>query len=588
MADDIKIVDHILKNEGEGQYSVYFKELTEQDQQDIGQWLKNNFKYNDLKEAPALPNDDKAYNTHTENEEVVRDNIKPFHTSAFTGSYDDLIDAPTIPNVDGNRPIAFNEIAFTGRINASNLNITISNIIDLTRYESNIAGETGKLQTLGGENAVVKGIQDQLRTDIDSIILKFIQTKQPTFIISNSGIYFVLNVEKILKPNSDNVQSIKIDTIFIDSSSYNYISNITDAQINNNLNNLTLSQRHVCFISDWDNQLMYCKVDDLSSNGVDSSNLIINADQINGLENILDDVAFSGDYDDLNNIVKYPENVRLNITTQYHFYTTPKATLSELDNIVNPHNGDIYYVTSEDMAYIYNIENEIWEEYEQRLCFKGTVSTEEDLENIENNNIGDIYQLNNNSSYKRYNGERFVNFNLQWSITQVTLPEYYGKYAFSENIDYNDIVNASEIELKISDFIINTMSTQINKIMSFGKENSFFENINILENSNGAILKNEIILLANNYNILQKIKISSVYGGNYFVTNLKQFFDSNNNLQYIKIDYESEMKDNFELYTSGSYYSEEAAQQLDSLTISQTKGYMIFDCVHNVAFCKVL
>jgi len=110
MANPYVVVDHILKDENQGiagTYNISFTELDSGDRDAIGQWVKDTLSYNEINDAPKLPEDtDNESNSY----ETINDErkIKSLKEVAFTGSYDSLVDAPEIPNVNGERPTQFN------------------------------------------------------------------------------------------------------------------------------------------------------------------------------------------------------------------------------------------------------------------------------------------------------------------------------------------------------------------------------------------------------------------------------------------------------------------------------------------------
>lgn len=335
MADNTTIVDHILKEEGQGRYSVYFKDLTNEDKESIQDWLKDNIEYNDIQKAPVLPDNNKAYNTHTENEEVIRDEIKPFNITAFTGDYNDLANAPTIPMVNGTRPTIFNEIAFTGNINSSNLKV--SNVLDFTQYSAdltNIAGLTqlentennDKFKSIGGSDVYIKGLNQFVKnTDkfidiLSSYLTTFIEDKKPTFFRSNSGIFFITDVDVVWTGPVTNYYQVHL--INIVNSNYalaREISGATEAEI---LENIELTAKNVMLIFDLDNNLIYCKTQEINNQSEEEvepyeeidpiftaspAANITNQDITNWNnksefdETALAAIALSGDYNDLSN-----------------------------------------------------------------------------------------------------------------------------------------------------------------------------------------------------------------------------------------------------------------------------------------------
>lgn len=279
MADNVQIVDHILKEEGPGQYSVYFKELTNTDKTSIQDWLKDNIHYEDVQGAPELPVDNKAYDGN---------NIKPFDKIAFTADYDDLTNAPTIPEVGGERPTAFNPIAFTGVVNLDN--VAVSSVINLNEYsinssnteylvgmtENDIANNNTQLQNIGSTDAFVKGLNAFQKNGTGVLLFNTLQskiisggfliTKTPTYLVSNSGIYFLTNVKNI-SWNGPTLQYFELHLVAITESNYStirtYENNISDETATEVLENIELTGKNVILIFDFNNNILYCKTKEI-------------------------------------------------------------------------------------------------------------------------------------------------------------------------------------------------------------------------------------------------------------------------------------------------------------------------------------
>ena len=280
MADNTQIVDHILKQEGQGTYSVYFKDLTDTDKQSIQAWLKDNIQYNDVQGAPELPSDNKVYDENS--------NIKPFDKLAFTADYDDLNNAPTIPDIGGERPTAFNPIAFTGVVNLDN--VAVSNVINLNEYSINsndaehIAGMTAndisnnntKLQNIGSSDNFVKGLNAFQRNGNGILLFNTLQskiisggfliTKTPTYLVSNSGIYFLTDVKNTTW-DGPTLQYFELHLVAITDSNYTtirtYEANITDETAEEILENIELTAKNVILIFDFSNNILYCKTKEI-------------------------------------------------------------------------------------------------------------------------------------------------------------------------------------------------------------------------------------------------------------------------------------------------------------------------------------
>lgn len=392
MADNTQIVDHILKQEGQGTYNVYFKDLTDTDKQSIQAWLKDNIQYNDVQGAPGLPSDNKAYDENN--------NIKPFDKLAFTADYDDLNNAPTIPDIEGERPTAFNPIAFTGVVNLDN--VAVSNVINLSEYSINsndaehVAGMTAsdisdnntKLQNIGSSDSFVKGLNAfqkngngiLLFNTLQSKIISggFLITKTPTYLVSNSGIYFLTDVKNTTW-DGPTLQYFELHLVAVTDSNYTtirtYETNITDEAAEEILENIELTAKNVILIFDFNNNILYCKTKEIGreqeqgileetdpifavsvaanitnediTNWNNKSNFSGNYENLNGAP-ILATVATSGNYNDLIN--KPQATISLEGFTNLNISTEENNKLKFLGNtdvyILNYNN----FLNSSDMS----------------------------------------------------------------------------------------------------------------------------------------------------------------------------------------------------------------------------------------------
>lgn len=597
------VVDHILKNENEQStgthaYNIFFKELDNGDKDAIAEWIKDELSYEDIKKAPALPNEAYTDNSH--------DNVNSFHKLAFTGLYEDLENKPNIDQ----------------EIN----NLQIAKILDLTKYY--ISGDSSiqnnelniKLHNLGNETTIIEGAFDAksdsfstvngqfLTNDIESLVkgflnigmgndenIKIIDYMRPTFLKSNAGLFQILNAERVMS-SYGGVAYYKINTALTYDSIYDTEVNEGDPPI------FTINEsKKISFIFDCSGNIL-CKVQNLADE-LSDFNFSIDYDDISNKPNIIQEVqvavennsiglapvAITGSYDDLTDIVQYPDEVKQITTINYKFHIESVASISDLENIQNPENGEMYYISSIGDTYVYNDITNEWGLYNERLCFKGTInnlpSTNEEIE-ILNPSIGDIYRIINTNNYYKYEGENnfttFITPNsniFSWTVTNTELPAYFNKYAFMDDFDQ---------ELNISHFNDSTNnSNELDKLASFGQNDNYIMDLDTFKNAqDNLFLKDAITEIVNNYNVLQKIKIITT-SRKYFLTNIQKFVDNNDDIKYVKIEYESELYDNFEQYNGNNFDSSYADTQLQSLTISQIKGYMIFDYINNVIYCKV-
>ena len=415
MADNTQIVDHILKQEGQGTYSVYFKDLTDTDKQSIQAWLKDNLQYNDVQGAPALPSDNKAYDENN--------NIKPFDKLAFTADYDDLNNAPTIPDIGGERPTAFNPIAFTGVVNLDN--VAVSNVINLSEYSINsndaehIAGMTAndisnnntKLQNIGSSDNFVKGLNAFQRNGNGILLFNTLQskiisggfliTKTPTYLVSNSGIYFLTDVKNTTW-DGPTLQYFELHLVAVTNSNYTtirtYETNITDEAAEDILENIELTAKNVILIFDFSNNILYCKTKEIGReqeqgileetdpvftasaaanitneditnwNNKGISNFSGNYEDLNGTP-ILATVATSGDYNNLNhrpfisiNLTEFNNsNVSESINNQLKDLGNSNISILDCENFKDTHNNNLIAVFEDKIVQFLSLKTGIFQ-----------------------------------------------------------------------------------------------------------------------------------------------------------------------------------------------------------------------------------
>ncbi len=360
-----ELVDHIITEEPDGTYTVIFRNLTDDHAASIQEWLKNNIEYNDLKEAPALPTDEypqsdnHSYVTITHEADAAHNNetwtsreIKSFKEVAFTGEYDSLVNAPSIPSVGGNRPSTFHEIAFTGQVGIDN--VSIGRTIDLTSVnlgnlsdfvgwtQSDLDEENNKLHDFGNQDMYVRGYNKSNYTLSNALNNAFNMLKNgshipstifnntiPIFFKTNTGLFYVLDLDKF--ENAGEIQHYIVNIAPVYSINYNkrnYFNNdagATAAEATSELNNITInnSKRQV-WIFDNINHTIYCKVkNDLTIADIESISFSGNYEDLNNLPilNVQDtancaisglaEVARTGDYTDLIN----PPNLNVQDTT---------------------------------------------------------------------------------------------------------------------------------------------------------------------------------------------------------------------------------------------------------------------------------
>lgn len=527
MDNTINIADYFVKSVGEGAYNVYFKALTEQDQRTIEDWLKDNIQYNDVQGAPELPSDNKAYDENN--------NIKPFDKLAFTADYDDLNNAPTIPDIGGERPTAFNPIAFTGVVNLDN--VAVSNVINLNEYSINsndaehIAGMTAndisdnntKLQNIGSSDNFVKGLNAFQRNGNGILLFNTLQskiisggfliTKTPTYLVSNNGIYFLTDVKNTTW-DGPTLQYFELHLVAVTDSNYTtirtYEANITDETAEEILENIELTAKNVILIFDFSNNILYCKTKEIGKEQeqgiLEETDPIfaasIAANITNGdIENWNNKSNFSGNYEDLNGAPSLPKDIE--------------------------NNSKAYYTINEG-------------------------------ETNEERKIKPLQLISFTNDYNDLNHK----------------PNH-----------LNNIIN-------VSIFSNSNISNQENeKMLSLGQENAYILNFMGFKNDQEILLSNVLLETINNYINYGKeiIIVNSI--NRYKIININRTLSNANELTpaFITLDFISFNENNYTSiqYSGNSFDETEAQNQLSNLTITSKTGTLVFDYINDVIYCKI-
>ena len=324
MANKYQVVDEILKDQGQGTYNVTFTELNviheddatlEQERVEVIGAITDEVKshlqlsYDDLEEAPGIPE-----------EGIINGEFQDFNKVAFTGDFNDLNNKPIeirVPEdtensspayetveIDGiqvRQLKALDESAFTGIGSGAG---SSSQVLDLTNYSlkeeegmssSDPESYTSKLRNLGNETIFLKGfneapISSGLATDIGTFFSNFQEHKTPSYFVSSSGVYFVLNAQRVTNEARTLTRYCKFELALVNEAEFtHYIGGTATTQnYQDMLDSIDLSSRLVCFIFDWTNKAVYCKTDSVGSG-------VINYEDLAGKPTL-----FSGDYEDLN------------------------------------------------------------------------------------------------------------------------------------------------------------------------------------------------------------------------------------------------------------------------------------------------
>lgn len=625
MADNTQIVDHILKQEGQGTYSVYFKDLTDTDKQSIQAWLKDNLQYNDVQGAPELPSDNKAYDENN--------NIKPFDKLAFTADYDDLNNAPTIPDIGGERPTAFNPIAFTGVVNLDN--VAVSNVINLNEYSINsndtehVAGMTTsdisdnntKLQNIGSSDNFIKGLNAfqkngngiLLFNTLQSKIISggFLITKTPTYLVSNSGIYFLTDVKNTTW-DGPTLQYFELHLVAVTDSNYTtirtYEANITDETAEEILENIELTAKNVILIFDFSNNILYCKTKEIG--GEQEQGIVEETDPIFTTS----PAANINNQDIINWNNKIDQNKILNILDLKQYSATVGSLTvdentdnnSKLQNIgmnssyILGLNSFINNQTNETL--VNDFANFISEYFNQRKSsyiisnYRTLLVTNISIINNEETQQPAAYQIQlNNSSFLNYSSIREV----QSDITKEQASNTLNNIDTSANninnliIDLeNNIIYFKQINsiirynqfFNLANYTVSQNQAENDKILSLGTENTY-------------ILNADQILIYDQYSLIDALQeFIQVYlrtrRTSYLICNNKLLLQIvnvliNTNYSYIQIDLKLPNITNYSSIKTNNIDDTKAQTTLTDLNIQNNQSSIILDLEQKVIYCKI-
>lgn len=162
-----------------------------------------------------------------------------------------------------------------------------------------------------------------------------------------------------------------------------------------------------------------------------------------------------------------------------------------------------------------------------------------------------------------------------------------GKYAYSEELDFNDITNINtKYIIDFTNYISDNPSSEELKLNTLCDSNDYIIGFKNLKYENIFLYSLLLDLADNYYSSLYKIKFYNL-NNNYNIIDIKKIETNNTDEFYIKVDFESNIIDNFNIYIGTNFDASVAAQELDNLTISKTYGYLIFDYKNDVIYCKI-
>lgn len=558
MPNTNQVIDSFIITQPDGSYHVAFQELTENDRIAIANYVKDRITlpYNRITGAPGLP--DSILN----NDELIDDT--KFTDIAFSGSYNDLIDAPGLPADEGDSSVAyetisgvrrikdFNTIAFTGiDLNDINANIEAGFTLDLSQLASNCLDfnqEDTRVLNLGSEDIVIPLVyknnqQNIFETSIKNLRIAFTKAKA-CYISNNIGNFLITDSNLGSKNGSECYYSFTtalmnpLNGETIDYDDYNAINQSTfnaaandENESNAALKALMFSQIHFestairTFIFDFnsDHPCIICKLQKTISEDILSN--YATQSQINDIAN---NINISYD-----NLIDKPQVIFPNPTSNPELY-------EEIDEIT----GEPTSITPEF----------------SNVAFTGNYDDLIDVPNLSDVAISGSYNDLSNR------------------------PQLFTSYI----LNLCDYIYTDE-----NGEVLN--ETDNNKLNYLGSINGYLDNINTLRTENNILLKDSLMeLLTNFQQNNNSLLIIQNNNQKFLINNIVYRLNINNVLLRMIIDMSPIVTTNYGILTDELQAGTKTKEQIlanannDGLKYSCEKPILIFDCVNDVCFSKLI
>lgn len=237
---------------------------------------------------------------------------------------------------------------------------------------------------------------------------------------------------------------------------------------------------------------------------------------------------------------------------------------------------------------------------------------------------GKASDLNNDSGFLTTNTNAYTNSPAS-NITNRDIENWNNKSDFDDSVlsnialsgNYNDLINPPSYQanqynfsnvaftgnffdlesipeslngiIYFNNFINNNNVSETNKILTLGDQDTYILDFLNFQSDLGYLLPDVVMTMATNFLQSGKLYFFTNINRRYLITNIVRYLN-NNNIEtpaYVKMEYAISNIDNYEPYSGNNFSDSIAATQLDDLTLLQKTGYLIFDYINNVIYCKV-
>lgn len=307
-------------------------------------------------------------------------------------------------------------------------------------------------------------------------------------------------------------------------------------------------------------------------------------------------------------------------------YTLPALTAANINGIVTAGQDGTYNITYTNLTA--NQIAEIGAAFEQAMqnnlkpvALSGNYNDLENKPNIPTK----VSQLSNDNGYLTTETDPIFTASTAAGITPELITSWNNKSDFDDSVlanvalsgNYNDLTNTPSYQtnqynfsnvaftgnffdlesipeslngiIYFNNFINNNNVSETNKILTLGDQDTYILDFLNFQSDLGYLLPNVVMTMATNFLQSGKLYFFTNINRRYLITNIVRYLN-NNNIEtpaYVKMEYTISNIDNYESYSGNNFSDSIAATQLDNLTLLQKTGYLIFDYINNVIYCKV-
>lgn len=304
------------------------------------------------------------------------------------------------------------------------------------------------------------------------------------------------------------------------------------------------------------------------------------------------------------------------------------VTLDDFNGIItkNPNGDGTYNITYTNLTA--NQIQQIGSAFEAAMQTNlKSVALSGDYNDLENkpNIPTKVSQLSNDSQYLTTEADPIFTASAAAGITPELITSWNNKSDFDDSVlanialsgSYNDLTNAPSYQtnqynfsnvaftgnffdlesipeslngiIYFNNFINNNNVSETNKILTLGDQDTYILDFLNFQSDLGYLLPDVVMTMATNFLQSGKLYFFTNINRRYLITNIVRYLN-NNNIEtpaYVKMEYTISNIDNYEPYSGNNFSDSIAETQLNNLTLLQKTGYLIFDYINNVIYCKV-